>query len=202
MGNYYRMFFNMDMYEDSIAHKEPYIYADSSNVKNIEVEGIKKGFFNTVVLKRVLDFDWPDIEFYYDSRKAKAESDYLGNVVGWPILKKRVLEEFSKNQITGISAFPISLIDVNSEKNIKDYYLVYIHYFIDAFDMEKSQYSYNPKYNFYTFVPHKTHMNYDVCSRYDIFRADKSPGTIFVSEKIKAIIEKNSFSGFNFIIQS
>lgn len=39
--------------------------------------------------------------------------------------------------------------------------------------MEKSQYKYNEKYNFYTFVPKKTFLNINNCREYDIFRAEK-----------------------------
>ena len=35
---------------------------------------------------------------------------------------------------------------------------MYIKNFIDAFDMEKSKYRYNEKYDFYTFIPKETNI--------------------------------------------
>ena len=37
---------------------------------------------------------------------------------------------------------------------------MYIANFIDAFDMEKSKYKYNEKYDFYTFMPMETFLTY------------------------------------------
>lgn len=55
-----------------------------------------------------------------------------------------------------------------------NYVLMYIENFIDAFDMEKSKYKYNEKYDFYTFMPKAAYLNSSVCSEYDIFRCSKS----------------------------
>ena len=41
----------------------------------------------------------------------------------------------------------------------------------------------------------------DNCNGYDIFRADKNVACIYVSEKVKEIIQSNKFTGFKFIVQ-
>ncbi len=63
--------------------------------------------------------------------------------------------------------------------------------------MEKSKY----KYNFYTFIPKETYLNESICSEYDIFRCSKSVAAIYVSEKIKKMVENNHWRGFSFYEQ-
>ncbi len=201
MSNYYQMNFDMEMFDNSVSEGNPFIYADSSNIDSIEVEGVKKGFFNGVILNNSIDFPWPDIEFYFSSQEAHRECDFLGNIARWPIIHKNVRYVITQNNIQGVSFYPVNLIDSCTNKKNENYYLLFISNFIDAFDMEKSQYKYNQKYNFYTFIPKKTFLDINNCYGYDIFRAEKSPSMIFVSEKLKKIIEDCKFSGFRFSIQ-
>lgn len=78
---------------------------------------------------------------------------------------------------------------------------MYIVNFIDAFDMEKSKYKYNEKYDFYTFIPKETYLNKNICLGHDIFRCSKSVASIYVSERIKKIVEDNHWIGFAFYEQ-
>ena len=200
MSKYYKMNFDMETYDNLLA-EEGYIYSDSCNIEDIEVAGVKKGYFNNIIFKSSFDFSWPRVEFYYDSKEADKESDFLGNVVRWPVVHKKVKEAIVNNEIQGISFLPVYLVDIRTKEVSSNYFLLFIHNFIDAFDMEKSQYKYNQKYDFYTFIPKKTYINNENCSEYDVFRADKSPSMIFVSEKLKKIIEDNKFKGFVFSLQ-
>jgi len=53
---------------------------------------------------------------------------------------------------------------------------------IEAIDLKKSEYTtYNEKYNLYSFLPHTTYLDANVCRNYDIFRAAKSSISIYVS---------------------
>ena len=47
----------------------------------------------------------------------------------------------------------------------------------------------------------EVYLNMDNCNGYDIFRADKSVASIYVSEKMKELIEGNGFTGFMFTVQ-
>lgn len=78
---------------------------------------------------------------------------------------------------------------------------MYIENFIDAFDMDRSKYKYNPKYDFYTFLPDETYLNEEKCSKYDIFRCSKSVASIYISERIRQIIMENNWVGFSFYEQ-
>ena len=86
--------------------------------------------------------------------------------------------------------YPIKLIDVVTGKVNSNYVLMYVTDFIDAFDIEKSSYRYNEKYNFYSFIPTETYLNEKECAGHDVFRCCRSVASIYVSERVKAIVEK------------
>ncbi len=198
-NDFYKLVFDMDRIDDAIKNGTNTIYASSSNLCEIESAGIKKGFFNTIVLHESDTIvDWPCVKFYYDSQVSDLESEYLLNVDRWPIIHQKVMLEFNSNGINGIEYYPIQLIDQTTGKINNNYYLMFIDNFIDAYDMEKSEYVYNDKYDLYTFIPMKTYLNKKVCSNYDIFRPNKSRAEIYVSHKIRNIIESNKWIGFDF----
>ena len=195
---FYKLLFDMDRIDVSIKKKTNTIYAETTNMDEIVYEDVKKGFFDNIILAPRTINNWPNVEFYYSSIASNLESDYLLNVKRWPIIHVRVMEEFIKREIKGLQYFPIKLVDVVTRKINKNYVLMYIENFIDAFDMEKSKYKYNAKYDFYTFLPKDTYLNQRVCLEYDIFRCSKSVAAIYVSDKIKQIVELNNWIGFAF----
>lgn len=198
---FYKLLFDMDRVDESIKDGTNTIYAETTNIDEIEYENVKKGFFDNIILAPHAINKWPNVEFYYSSKVSDLESDYLLNVKRWPIVHIRVMEELNKKGITGIQYFPIKLIDVVSQRVNANYVLMYIENFIDAFDMNRSKYKYNDKYNFYTFIPMETYLNKDICSKYDVFRCSKSAAAIYVSEKIRKIVIDNQWVGFSFYEQ-
>lgn len=198
---FYKLEFDMERIDESIIKGTNTIFAEQSNINEIEYDGIKKGQFDCIILSKRDIRKWPNVEFYYSSKASELESDYLLNVIGWPIIHKRVMDKFNEEGISGVKYFPIKLIDVVTGSINYHYYLMYVENFIDAYDMEKSQYNFNEKYNFYTFLPHATYLDAKECSKYDIFRCTKSLAPLYVSEKIKKIIENNRWIGFYFYKQ-
>ena len=198
---FYKLSFDMDRIDETIKDGTNMIYAETTNMDEIEYEDIRKGFFDNVILSSRCINNWPNVEFYYSSKVSDLESDYLLNVKRWPIIHIRVMEEFNKKGIGGVQYFPIKLIDVVTQRINTNYVLMYILNFIDAFDMEKSKYKYNEKYDFYIFIPKETFLDQSICSKYDIFRCSKSVATIYVSEQIKKIVEDNQWIGFTFYEQ-
>lgn len=198
---YYKMRYDMDSIDDLLEKGESYIYAEQDNLSEVEFEGIKKGFFNTVILKKLSFQHWPNVQFYYSSKAATKESDLLLNASRWPLIHNRVQKAFKDAKVEGVSYYPIELIDVVTGETNNHYSLLYVGNFIDAIDMIRSKYVYNEKYNMYTFVPNKSFLELSKCMQYDIFRCDKSPSSIFVSDKIVDIINRNGFTGFIFVPQ-
>lgn len=195
---FYKLTFDMDRIDESIEKGTNTIYAETTNIDEIEYPSVNKGFFDNIILsnRRIEDLSWPDVEFYYSSKASNLESEYLLNIKRWPIIHKKVQREFEKQSIEGIQFLPIKLIDVATNDINDNYVVMNILNFIEAYDLDKSKYKYNEKYDYYTFLPHETYLDKTVCGQYDIFRCTKSVSAIYVSEKIKQLIEDNKWVGF------
>ena len=195
---FYELEFDMERIDKAIECGTNTIFAETSNLDEIEFEGEKKGFFHLIIYHQRTIENWPDVRFYYDSRGSALESEYLLNVERWPIIHRRVMEAFQQQGIEGIEYYPIKLIDIVTQNVNTNYVVMYITNFIDGYDMEKSEYDYDEKYDHYIFLPIATYMNQSVCEKYDIFRCTKSTVRIYVSERIKKIVEENQWIGFEF----
>jgi len=195
---FYKLTFDMDRIDSAIKKETNTIYAETTNIDEIEYPNINKGFFDNIILsnQKIEDKNWPNVEFYYSSKVSNLESDYLLNVKRWPIIHKKVQKEFERLSIEGIQFLPIKLIDVVTNEVNENYVVMNILNFIEAYDLNKSIYKYNEKYDYYTFLPHETYLNSKVCEQYDIFRCLKSVSAIYVSEKVKVLTEDNNWIGF------
>ena len=195
---YYRLSFNLDDYEKLRKNNAMFINAKKSNMNILEFPNIKKGFFDKIIYQREITIDWPKIIFYYNSDESSKESDFLFNIKFWPIIHKRVIEKIQETNFKGLAFYPIELVDEITNNINSNYYLMYTQNFIDAYDMQKSKYYYNEEYDFYTFIPRQCFLNQEVCSGYDVFRCEKSPATLFVSDEFKQMITENNFTNFSF----
>lgn len=198
---FYKMTYDMDSIDELLKIGKSFMYAEQSNLDEIEYPGIKKGWFNTIMIKQLEISNWPNVEFYYSSKASNVESDYLLNVNVWPIVHKRVKDVLEAESIKGIKFFPVSLIDVVTGHINRNYYFMYIENFIDAFDMERSEYQYIEKYDVYAFIPMRIYLNQKVCQGYDIFRCSKRPAGIYVSERFRNILTAHAFTCFYFAEQ-
>lgn len=198
---FYKLMFDMDRIDDAIKESTNTIYAQQSNLNEFETKEFKKGYYRYVVEQGQNVDNWPNVKFYYSSKASNLENEYLINIVTWPIVHKKVQEEFEQNKIEGIQYLPIDLVDVVTGKVNRNYVVMNILNFINVYDMEASNYTYKEKYDLYSFLPHEIVLNRLVCSQYDIFRCKQNKMPIYISEKIKDIIEKNKWVGFDFQAQ-
>ena len=196
---FYQMRYDMDGVDRRLSAGESFIYAEDDNLDEIVYDGIKQGFFHTIILKNVSIDKWPRVAFYYSSKASGRESDFLCNARNWPLVHAKVKTMFETNGIRGVSFYPIALVDVVSNQVNKNYYLLFVHSFIDAYDLEKSEYKYNVKYKLYTFLPHKTYLDQETCSSFDIFRCRHHPAVVYISQKLADLVR--AFTGFSFIPQ-
>lgn len=195
---FYKLTYDMDSIDKLVEQGQSYIYAEETNLEEIECPGVKKGSFHNIIFQKLNNIDWPEVVFYYSSQASNRESDYLLNVHRWPVIHERVKRTLEKENIGGIQFYGIHLCDVVTGQVNTNYYVMYIENFIDAFDLVKSKYKYNEKYDLYTFLPKQTFLDRKNCLGYDIFRCSKSVAGIYVSEKFYDIIKENEFTCFHF----
>ena len=195
---YYKLTFNHDLIDESIDNGTYPIYAEVSNLKEIEYPGIKQGFFRNIFFEtngREIT-NWPVVHFYYSSKVSTLENEYLSNVNNWLIVHKKVKKEFEKQKIQGIQYLPVRVVDVLTHSVSHNYYAVNILNWIDGIDMEASEWEYEEEDDAY-FEPKGMVLDEQKCEGYDIFRCTKDTICIFVSEKIKKIFEKNNWQWFS-----
>ena len=196
---YYKLTFNHDLIDESIDNGTYPIYAEVSNLKEIEYPGIKQGFFFNIFFEtngREIT-NWPVVDFYYSSKVSTLENEYLSNVNNWLIVHKKVKKEFEKQKIQGIQYLPVRVVDVLTHSVSHNYYAVNILNWIDGIDMEASEWEYEEEDDAYFFEPKGMVLDEQKCEGYDIFRCTKDTICIFVSEKIKKIFEKNNWQWFS-----
>lgn len=199
MPAFYEMHLDIDYIEKQEKKGKPFICSEKDNVDDIEIEGYKKGFFRYSIYEGKLNFKWPEINLYYRSELSERECDFLYNICDWPVLHKRVMNALIGNNIKGIDFYPVNLIDMTTGNVNHDYYVIHVKNIIAAYDMKRSNYIYIEKDNSYVFLPRQTFLDPDVCEGYDFFREVKFFPPMYVSERVKNIIEENGFTGFGFI---
>lgn len=62
---FYKLSFDMDRIDESIENGINTIYAETTNMDEIEYEDVKKGFFDNIILSPRSINNWPNVEFYY-----------------------------------------------------------------------------------------------------------------------------------------
>lgn len=60
---FYKLSFDMDMVDESIKDGANTIYAETTNMDEIEYEDVKKGFFDNIILAPRSINNWPNVEF-------------------------------------------------------------------------------------------------------------------------------------------
>ena len=196
---YYKLTFNHDLIDESIDNGTYPIYAEVSNLKEIEYPGIKQGFFRNIFFEtngREIT-NWPVVDFYYSSKVSTLENEYLSNVNNWLIVHKKVKKEFEKQKIQGIQYLPVRVVDVLTHSVSHNYYAVNILNWIDGIDMEASEWEYEEEDDAYFFEPKWMVLDEQKCEGYDICRCTKDTVCLLVSEGIQKIVEKNNWQWFS-----
>ena len=194
----YDLSFDYDLLEEPPGGSKHPIHATESNIDIIKYKGVKIGYVRYLILDGKELTDLPEIKFYYSSKMSSLKNEYLLNDYRWPIIHKKVMEEFQNQQVSNVQYIPITLSDIDTDEEIHEYYAMNILNSIEAIDLEKSEYDYDEEFNVYWFLPHSIYLNPSICEGHDIFRASKSSTYVYVSQKIKDIIEANNWIGFSF----
>lgn len=195
----YELLDNDDLLDERQGSSKRPIYAAESNMDDIEYKDVKKGYFGYLIKDGKELSDLPEIKFYYSSKVSKLKTAYLlSHRDDWPIIHQIVKDEFDVQGITNIQYIPITLVDIDTEEEIHEYYAMNILNHIEAIDLEKSEYDYDAEFDKYWFMPRSIYLDPSICEGHDIFRASKDPMSLYVSQKIKNIITVNNWTGFSF----
>ena len=134
---------------------------------------------------------------FYTSRGSVFE-DYLDNILGWPLISKKLKKIFLDLNISGVKFFPIAIKNEETKTKICDYWLLNIYNFPDALDLSKSRYrEFLEEHNMVMGLTHPVLIGNQV-ENMNILRVRKEKMIIYVSGKLKKAIEKNKITGIAF----
>lgn len=195
--NIFKLSYDADLFDQAEIEGREIADAYESNIKELsEREGQDFAHLDLTPGLEALPFE---VVFRYSSEDSDIDVDFLHNVHAWPIVHARVKDLLEKEDFKGVSFFPVTLVhNVNGSVN-NDYYMMYTSNFIEAYDMEKSKYTYLAKFDTYMFFPMKTVFDENECSKYDVFRCVKDSPALYVSQRFCDVVNNAGFEGFSFL---
>lgn len=151
------------------------------------------------VSKGILITNWEKPIFQYDSLEGAVLSDYVANVYSWFIVSKTFFDMTYHILSENVQYLPVTIEDaVSGEKNY-ECQLINITKVLDAFDMDNSEFDIFELDDEKIISVRKYALKRSVIGDNDIFRLKGDTIPIFVSERVKSIIENNKLSGFDFL---
>lgn len=144
--------------------------------------------------------DWSEVRFKYNSEEGDVLSDYIANVYRWLVVSKK-FRELIEGIVDGntIQYLSTKLIDTKNNVENTEYRIANLLDVVDALDLEHSQYDLFELDNEKIISVEKYALKEKMVLGHDIFRLKDDTIPIFISERIRDIIENNSMTGFAFI---
>ncbi len=182
---YYKLIYDYD-------NDEKYINCNVAHIGKLD----KYCLSNGVPLK-----EWGNYYFEYSSKEGNIVSDYIGNVIRWFIVTDvfvdYVINELNENNY---QILPVKLIDTTKTKETMECKVLNILDVIDkALDLENSKYDIYELDDEKILSVEKFALYKEKILNHDIFRINEDLIHIFVSEKVKLLIEKYKLKGFQFL---
>lgn len=166
---------------------ENLIFCDEDDIGSMDRYDVEQG--------KALEKWNEEVTFYY-SEEGRV-SDYLNNVLDWPIISSRIKALLEKQQVQGIQLLPVKIKKKNSKEELKGYFVLNICNLIDALDMEKSDY-YKSDIPPHEIVVMQSILKEEKIKEIDIFRVKHSKFVIYISQRLKKAMRKEKITGMDF----
>lgn len=127
------------------------------------------------------------------------ETDYFSNDLILLIVSEKTKNVFEKIQKEGIQFIAIDVIKKDKIKLKNKYYLVNILNIEDVLDLNNSKYDKFDLDNGEKFISIERHALFENKIQNNIFRLKNDTHSIFVSQILKKMIEKEKLTGFDFL---
>lgn len=168
-----------------------YVNCNFANIQGMDEYAVSSGNFIS---------EWKPIVFEYSGDEGDIMTDYIANIFRWLIVSNKFLLLVNNMGFSAKFQFlPVKLRDVCSNIENEFYGVLNILDIVDAFDLEHSKYDVFELDNERIFLVEKYALRKGAVKGYDIFRLKNDTIPVFVSEKIKKIIEENQLLGFDFL---
>jgi len=153
------------------------------------------------VQKGCLIKEWDNnFTLYFNPDEGEVFTDYLGNSLGWFIVSSRfknVMEEIDPN---GVQYLPITVSNIKNHMNITSYYLANLCTLCNALDLNASKYDEIDIDGQHKMLMIEFHaLKKEVIEGIHVFRLSADPFPIFMSEKLKLLLEENEITGYDLL---
>ena len=182
---YYRL-----CYDFNKASKKHYVCCNQTNMNGMDE--------HCLIYGNVLKDIWNTPTFYYNPDEFSVWSDYLFNTFHWPIVSDIFVQKTSDFLKKSIEVLNVNIINIQTNDINCTYKAINIVNIIDAIDYENSLYSKVLLDEEEILLVRKHVLQKKVVDGYDIFRLKNDAIPIFISEKLKKVIENNKLTGFDF----
>lgn len=144
--------------------------------------------------------EWKVPVFQYNSTEGDVMSDYIANVYRWLIVSDTFSKYINETTVKShIQYLPVKILDTFGNEENKSYKVANLLDLVDALDLEHSTYDVFELEDEKIISVEKYALKATEVQEFDIFRLKGDTIPIFVSEKVKKIIEENTLSGFAFL---
>lgn len=156
--------------------------------------------YDKKILKGELIKNWDrEIKFEYNVEEGKIFTDYLANDNGWLIVSKNFFDLMEDIVGETIQYLDINITNSITKEEYKNYKVANVTTLLDALDLENSIYDFFELDDEKILSVEKYALKREKIKNYNIFKLKDECIPIFVSEKVKEIVEKNSLTGFQFL---
>ena len=139
------------------------------------------------------------ITFYYDPEYGNTRTDLLANDLGWFLISDKFKNALENISLYGVQYLDIKVINSKNNKLLGKYYVANIYNLIDALDLENSKYTEWDVGEVEKIISVQVFaLKKEKISGVYIFRLRDHPETIFISDVVKKVIEKNGITGCEF----
>ena len=143
---------------------------------------------------------WKVPIFQYNSTEGDVISDYMANVYRWLIVSDTFSNYINETTVKShIQYLPVKIIDTFSNEKNESYKVANLLDLVDALDLEHSTYDVFELEDEKIISVEKYALKAMEVQGLDMFRLRDDTIPIFVSEKVKKVIEENTLSGFAFL---
>ena len=119
--------------------------------------------------------------------------DYLDNDCNWKIFSERLKESIIENANNASNVLWLPIKVINGE-TFRTYYALLIDHFLEKEEIVNYEKSKKLKSG-EVYLPH---IRYDKVKNFDLFVMEDKGSTIFISNNLKSILEKENFTGLGF----
>lgn len=181
---YFKLVYDYDSDEDYV------ILASSKSAESYDNKIVQGEFIK----------EWDNsMKFEYNVEEGKILTDYLASDNRWMIVSKKFRDLMKEIVAEHIQYLDINIINSLTKEENNTYKVANVIKHLDALDLKNSVYDYFELDDEKILYVEKYALKKDVIKNCDIFKLKGETLPVFVSEKVKDIVEKNSLIGFQFL---